>query len=89
MTGCHKNIQNACNIYLTGRKQAEIDNCFSVITTFQEFGLKPCKDHKTNCSCWESLNVTDVKSCIENNGGKCGKNNGTNIYTCTFKFPQS
>ena len=57
MSTCNKTIQEKCNIFLNNQEKNDIENCLSVMETFNA-GVETCKQNETNCSCWASLVLT-------------------------------
>ena len=59
MTLCSANIQEKCDLSLTGQENADISNCLSVMNTFSQ-GVENCKSNPTSsgCSCWAAMTGT-------------------------------
>ena len=56
MTLCSGNIQEKCDLSLTGQENSDISSCLTVMNTFSQ-GVEKCESIPTNsgCSCWADL----------------------------------
>ena len=56
MTMCSGNIEEKCDLSLTGQENDDFSSCLTVMNTFSQ-GVEKCESIPTNsgCSCWADL----------------------------------